>query len=66
MDFNRVHEDVRATYTIFNIDAVNYIQVDTYGTNGREIPGKKSQSFQLDEKSGLALVQLIRRTFNIP
>ena len=40
-----------------------FIQVDSYGRAEREIPGKKSQTFQLDEKSARELFDILRDCF---
>jgi hypothetical protein len=47
LDRNSVHESVSATFCIFTDSKGNrFLQIDTYGSNHREIPGKKSQSIQ--------------------
>jgi hypothetical protein len=48
MERNSVHEPVQATYAVFRDGKGNtYLQIDTYGSLERQIPGKKSQSIQL-------------------
>ncbi len=61
---NSVHDGIGATYSTFERDGRRFIQVDSYGRAEREIPGKKSQSFQLDEKSARALFEILRDTFH--
>jgi hypothetical protein len=61
---NSVHDGIGATYSTFKRDGRRFIQVDSYGRAEREIPGKKSQSFQLDEKSARALFEILRDTFH--
>lgn len=39
------------------------VQVDTYGSAGRAIPGKTSQSIQLDRASAEALLRIINEVF---
>lgn len=52
------HLDVDCTYSIVSDDqGVRYLQVDTYGSNVRQIPGKKSQSIRFSPE---AIVQLKR------
>jgi hypothetical protein len=47
MNRNAVHEPVQATYSVFRDDQGNsYLQIDTYGSQSREFPGKKSLSLQ--------------------
>jgi len=41
------HTEVEATYTIVTDDYGNkYLQIDTYGSVSRKVPGKKSQSIR--------------------
>ncbi|NTU70987.1 MAG: hypothetical protein HGB10_04095 [Coriobacteriia bacterium] len=41
------HTEVEATYTVVNDDSGDkMLQVDTYGSADRAIPGKKSQSIR--------------------
>jgi hypothetical protein len=63
MERNSVHKEIGATYTVFKTDDRVFLQIDTYGSSDREIPGKKSQSLQLDERGAAALFQIIRREF---
>jgi hypothetical protein len=47
MQRTSVHSPVEATYTVFvGDDGSTYLQIDTYGTKDRAIPGKKSQTLQ--------------------
>jgi hypothetical protein len=64
MDRNSIHDGIDATYTIFQRDGRKFIQVDSYGRAEREIPGKKSQTFQLDEKSARELFDILRDCFH--
>lgn len=61
---NTVHDSIEATYTIFDKEGERYFQIDTYGTDKREIPGKVSQSIQIDEKMAKILIQKLEETFN--
>ena len=65
MHRNTVHDEIPATYTAFEIDGRKFVQVDSYGRNDREMPGKKSQSFQLDGDGAKALVAILRHEFGI-
>lgn len=65
-DRNTVHTPVTATYTVFDTtDGEHYVQIDTYGKNDREIPGKASQSIQFDKVSAKFLVDLLKKEFNL-
>ena len=63
LDRPRLHEPARCTYSIVEIENEKRLQLDTYGSRTREIPGKQSQSLQLDETSARELVRLIHATF---
>jgi hypothetical protein len=60
---NRVHDVVDCGWTVFERDGAVYVQLDTYGTDHRQIPGKVSQSLQLDEASARALMRILRHAF---
>lgn len=60
-----LHEKVLATYSTFEINGDRYLQIDTYGSNSREIQGKVSQSLQIDSKTAEYLVNLIIREFDL-
>lgn len=63
---NTVHTKVDTTYTCFEFEGNKYVQFDTYGRSGRDIPGKISQSFQLDRESAAFLVKLLVDEFDLP
>lgn len=62
---NNVHEKVFTTYSIFEIDGEKYVQFDTYGKSNREIPGKISQSIQINEESAKYIADMLKKEFNI-
>jgi hypothetical protein len=59
----RVHGTVRCGYRSFTIEGKTLIQLDTYGSDEREIPGKISQSLQLDEQGAEELIAILREAF---
>jgi hypothetical protein len=63
MDRNSIHDAIDATYTTFERDGRRFLQIDSYGRAAREMPGKKSQSIQLDEKSARELFDILRDAF---
>ncbi|MEZ5958278.1 MAG: hypothetical protein R3C27_13825, partial [Hyphomonadaceae bacterium] len=65
MERNVVHGAIGATYTPFEANGEKYLQIDTYGSDARDIPGKKSQSVQLNKQSAIELVAILRREFDI-
>ena len=64
MDRNSIHKEIGATYTVFERDGRVFIQLDSYGTDGREIPGKKSQTIQLDRVGAKALHSILKNAFD--
>ena len=69
-DFNAVtkesqgpHAVVECGYSTFSAGGETYLQLDTYGSPERSIPGKISQSIQLDRDSAAKLKQILARTF---
>lgn len=60
MDRNSVHGEVDATVTVFqDDDGTKFLQIDTYGSPEREIPGKKSQSIQFGPEGMAALREIL-------
>lgn len=55
----------QATYSMFEKTGQKYFQIDTYGKSDREIPGKISQSFQLDKESAKFLVEKLKKEFDL-
>ena len=63
MDRNSIHDAIDATYTTFERDGRRFMQIDSYGRAVREMPDKKSQSIQLDEKSARELFKILEDFF---
>lgn len=64
MQRNKVHSEVEATFTIFTDQhGEKYLQIDTYGSPDRAIPGKVSQSIQFNPESMQQLHAIINRVF---
>ena len=64
-DRNTIHCKVQATFSVFEIDGQKYFQIDTYGKSDREIPGKISQTIQLDKECAKFLVEKLRKEFDL-
>ncbi len=62
---NTIHEKVYTTYTSFEHDGNKYVQFDTYGRVGREMPEKISQSIQLERETAAYLVELLKKEFGL-
>ena len=59
---HRTH--VECGYVIFDAGGKRFLQLETYGSDERQIPGKVSQTLQLDEDAAMRLAELIRRAFD--
>lgn len=64
-DRNSVHSKTKATYTVFTSEGKKYFQIDTYGSNAREMKDKISQSVQIDEDMAKELIKLMIDTFDL-
>ena len=65
-DRNTIHTPVTATYTVFDtIDGEHYVQIDTYGKSDRAVPGKTSQSLQIDRDSAKFIIELLKKEFDL-
>jgi len=60
-----VHGEVHCTYTSFADAGDRYFQLDTYGSKNRQLPGKKSQTIQLNAQSARALIDLLTKEFKL-
>ena len=58
-----VHEEVDCLASSFSVEGMQYLQLETFGTRHRQIPGKVSQSLQLNRESAAKLKTLIEKTF---
>lgn len=63
MERNSLHKEIGATYSVFGIDEKRIVQIDTYGSVDREIPGKKSQTIQLDREGAENLFLILKNEF---
>jgi len=58
-----IHSNARATYSVFEDGGKRYFQIDTYGSIGRDMPEKISQTIQLNRQSAMKLISLLADTF---
>jgi len=64
LDRDSAHLDVDCTYAIVTSrDGTQYLQIDTYGSTAREIPGKKSQSIRFSPTATAELKAVIEACF---
>jgi hypothetical protein len=59
----RVHGEVECGWAVFESCGRRYLQLDTYGSRTRAIPGKVSQTIQVDEEGARKLKRLIAQAF---
>lgn len=62
-DRNGMHKPVMCGWRSFSVDGRIFLQLDTYGSDERQIPNKVSQSIQLDREGAATLLKLIHDTF---
>ena len=63
-DRQSVHRPTRCLYSIIDgSSGERFLQLDTVGSDNREIPEKVSQSIQFDRQAAGQLLQLLRLTF---
>ena len=65
MNRNSLHDEIDAKYNVFERDGRVVLQIDTFGRTTREMPGKKSQTIQLDRKGAEALYHIIKKSFQL-
>lgn len=63
LESTRIHGGVNCGWRIFSAGGERILQLDTYGSEARKIPGKVSQSIQLDESSARDLMEIVLRAF---
>lgn len=58
------HGPVECAYSIFTDGSgKSYLQLETFGSKERKIPGKTSQAIQLDETGAAKLKEIIQQAF---
>jgi hypothetical protein len=60
---NSLHNPVLCGWRVFDTGETKILQLDTYGSEHRQIPNKVSQSIQLNREGATVLVSLIRDAF---
>ena len=63
-DRGRLHRtEVECGYAVLNFGGKRYLQLETYGSSDRKIPGKVSQTLQLDAERAAELEKILRLAF---
>jgi len=64
LDRDSRHTEVNCTYAILKgDDGEKYLQIDTYGSKTRKIPGKKSQSIRFSPEAIMQLKGILKTHF---
>ncbi len=65
-EFKGLHPtEVAAKYLIAERDGKKVLQINTYGSSDRQIPGKLSQTIQVDQKAAEQLFEILKREFRL-
>ncbi len=62
---NSIHSEVECTYCTFSEFGKKYIQIDTYGTEQRQVKNQPSQKIQFDKDTAIRLIEILNKEFNI-
>jgi hypothetical protein len=58
------HTRTECTYSVVaGVDGEKFLQIDTYGSKARKIPGKKSQSIRFTAEAVAQLRKIIEENF---
>lgn len=58
------HTDAECTYSIIESpDGIRFLQLDTYGSKSRKMPGKVSQSIRFSPRGLAQLKQILNQYF---
>jgi hypothetical protein len=57
------HSDAEATVSLIEADGEKFVQIDTYGSKDRALPGKMSQSLRLSREAFERLIELGSKHF---
>jgi hypothetical protein len=59
----KIHDEVLCGYNAVQIGERRILQLETYGSADRQVPGKTSQSIQLNEDGARSLINILRSAF---
>lgn len=55
--------EVECGWNAKRVDGRTLLRLETYGSADREVPGKRSQSLELDERAARELLEILRKAF---
>lgn len=61
----RPHGPVDCSVSAFQNNGATFLQLETHGSADRKIPGKVSQSIQLDREAARKLKRILEETFGL-
>lgn len=61
---SRIHDEVTCGFKAADINGRRVLQLETYGSRSRKIPGKVSQSIQIDEAGARDLIRILQNSFS--
>jgi hypothetical protein len=64
-NINSVHPDVECTYSVFANSGKKYFQIDTYGTEQRQVKHQPSQKIQFGKDFAVQLIDILKKEFNL-
>ena len=59
----RHQTEVDCGWSVVETASGRLLQLDTFGSKGRQIVGKKSQTVQFDRSAAIELIAILKRTF---
>jgi len=63
LDRFQLHDPIDAKYYVHEWDGRKMLQISTFGRTSRQIPGKVSQTIQMNEDAAKELYSLLKETF---
>jgi len=63
LDRSTSHSEVEATLSLVELDGEKFVQIDTYGSKNRAMPGKVSQSLRFSKSAFDQLISLAENHF---
>lgn len=65
-NFRSIHPtEVSAYYLVAELDGKKVLQINTYGSAGRDVPGKLSQTLQFNEQSAREIFAVLKKEFGL-
>ncbi|MES2905839.1 MAG: methionyl-tRNA formyltransferase [Pseudomonadota bacterium] len=59
-----LHDEIEAQYFVHEKDGRSILQIDSYGRDERQVPGKVSQTLQFDREGAESLYKILKSAFH--